>query len=127
MQIHGVGIDIVSNQRIHALITQYADRFLKKVFSALEIECAKSKFPAERPAYFAKRFAGKEAFVKALGTPVDFTKISILNNVKGAPYIALDDGLAKYVVEILNSANYEIHLSLSDEKEYSVAQCVIVR
>jgi len=64
--IRGVGIDIVSISRIEKLIASRGERFLRKVFSPGEIEEGKRR--EKSAAFFAARFAAREAFVKALGT-----------------------------------------------------------
>jgi len=64
--IFGIGIDTVSISRIEALIETRGEKFLRKVFSANEIEEGMKR--ENRAPFFAARFAAREAFVKALGT-----------------------------------------------------------
>ena len=55
------GIDIVEIERVQRLISRYAERFTKRVFTAREI--AEAGGQAEK---FASRFAAKEAVKKIL-------------------------------------------------------------
>ena len=63
--ILGVGTDIVKVSRIQSSLDRYGERFARRILTAAEL----SAFLAEnRQAHFlAKRFAAKEAVVKALG------------------------------------------------------------
>ena len=80
-KIYGVGTDIVDITRIKKSIKN--KKFINKIFSNKEIRNSKQKLDS----YYAKRFAAKEAFSKALGTGISegisFNEISILNNDKG--------------------------------------------
>ena len=128
--IIGIGTDIVEIARIAESMAKFRDRFLVRNFSNSEIEIGEKKgSPAQ---YYAKRFAAKEAFAKAIGTGIGqnaaFKDISTLNNELGAPYITLDGNAKKYIDQ-LSMANgkkqIKIHLSLSDEKQYAQAFVII--
>ena len=89
MKIHGIGTDIVKVERIKKSIKK--KNFLKRVFNKDEIlKCKQMKKNAN---CFAKRFAAKEAFSKALGTGIakgiNFNEIVILNKKNGKPFIKL--------------------------------------
>ena len=121
MNIYGVGTDIVEVKRINKLIKKKT--LLKKLFNTKEItKCLKIKNSSN---CFAKRFAAKEAFSKALGTGftkgVSFNEIIILNEKNGKPYIQLLDRTKTIVKKRIIKKNYKISLSLSDEKNYAVA------
>ncbi len=121
MNIYGVGTDIVEVKRINKLIKKKT--LLKKIFNTKEItKCLKIKNSSN---CFAKRFAAKEAFSKALGTGftkgVSFNEIIILNEKNGKPYIKLLDRTKTIVKKRIIKKNYKISLSLSDEKNYAVA------
>jgi len=63
--IRGVGVDIVKVDRIEQAVERWGYRFLKRIFTAAEIErCQQRARPAQ---CLALRFAAKEAFAKALG------------------------------------------------------------
>lgn len=110
-----VGTDIIEIQRIHAVIERHGERFLKKLYSAKEIEyCQKHQYAYRN---FAGRFAGKEAVVKALGTgfgkDYSFLDIEILNESTGKP-----------VVYIKGEKRDDIALSISHCKEYATATAI---
>ena len=120
-KIYGVGTDIVDIARIKKSIKN--KKFINKIFSDKEIKKTKNKLDS----YYAKRFAAKEAFSKALGTGISegisFNEISILNNDKGQPYIELI-GKTKIIVN-KKIKKRKIYLSLSDEKKYAIAIVII--
>jgi holo-[acyl-carrier protein] synthase len=121
--IIGIGVDIVQNNRIKELINKYGDRFLEKIYTAKEIEYCQSK--NSFVASFAARFAAKEAVLKALGTGMrnnNWHEIEILNNELGKPEVLLNNKTARRAKKIkVNS----IFISISHEKEYSIAQIIM--
>ena len=84
----------------------------------------KCKKTNNKTSCYAKRFAAKEAFSKALGTGIsngiNFNEIIILNEKSGKPYINIIGQTKKIINKKLKKKN-KISLSLSDEKEYAVA------
>ena len=125
MNIVGNGVDIVNNMRIKRSIKN--KNFITRVFTKNEIN--KSKKLVNKTNYFAKRFAAKEAFVKALGegfrNNINFNDIEIINNKKGKPIINISNKVKKFLKNKLNLKKYTIFLSLSDEKQYSIAYVII--
>lgn len=126
--IIGLGIDMVDIRRIEKLLENYDARFEAKVFSAIEQEKAKSsRNPA---ASYAKRFAAKEACAKALGTGfrdgLFLQHIAIENDTNGAPKIILK-GAAEERLKAITPAGKtaHIHVSLTDEPPYALAQVII--
>jgi len=123
--IYGVGTDIVDISRIKPLLKKNKN-FKKKIFSSKEIKYCETK--SNKIASYAKRFAAKEAFSKALGVGISkgisFSEISISNNRNGKPFIELL-GKTKIVVNNLIKKKNKIYLSLSDEKKYALAMVVI--
>ncbi len=121
MKIIGNGVDIIENKRIEMSIKNKL--FLNRIFTKREI--AKSFKLKKKANYFAKRFAAKEAFVKAIGSGfrdnIKFTDIEVLNNKQGKPYISISKKLQKFLKEKFKIEKYKIFLSLSDEKKYSIA------
>jgi holo-[acyl-carrier protein] synthase len=121
MNIYGVGTDIVSVERIKKSIKN--KNFIKRIFNQKEIiKC--EKYMTKNNCY-AKRFAAKEAFSKALGTGIsngiNFNEIIVLNKKSGKPYISLVGKTRKIFKKKFKNKKTNILLSLSDEKKYAVA------
>ena len=121
MKLFGIGTDIVKISRIKKSINKR--KFLSRLFNEKEIiKCKKTKNSSN---CYAKRFAAKEAFSKALGTGVSrgisFNEIVILNEKNGRPYIKLIENTKKIVEKKLKKRKYKISLSLTDEENYAVA------
>ncbi|WCR57900.1 holo-[acyl-carrier-protein] synthase [Wolbachia endosymbiont of Ctenocephalides felis wCfeJ] len=116
--IRGIGTDIVYIPRVLKILQKYGEKFLNKVYTEQEIEISRKYNSQEmQTRYFAKRFAAKEAFVKALGSGfslgITMKDIEIYSDVRGKPYIAISkDFIPK---------EHVIHLSLSDDKDYATA------
>ena len=125
MNIIGNGVDIVNNLRIKNSIKN--KDFINRVFTLNEIN--NSKKLTNKINYFAKRFAAKEAFVKALGegfrNNINFNDIEITNDNKGKPIINISNNIKKFLKKKIKSSKYQIFLSLSDEKKYSIAYVII--
>ena len=125
MKIYGIGSDIISNIRIKKNLKN--KKFLKRIFSMEEIK--KGSKLKNNFMYFSKRFAAKEAFVKALGTGfrdnINFNSISILNDKKGKPYIKFEKSLNKKIKLLTKRKKLNVFLSLADEKDYSLAFVII--
>ena len=124
--IHGIGIDIIDIRRIKKVILKYGERFKKKCFHDHEINKSESRF--KKIESYAKRYAAKEACAKALGTGlargVFWKDIEIRNDRYGKPYIILHNN-AKKIFKSSNYKSYKIELSLSDEKDFALANVVI--
>ena len=120
MKIYGIGTDIVDINRIKKLLKNKST--LNRLFNKVEIlKCSKS---INSNNCYAKRFAAKEAFSKALGTGISagisFNEIIVLNEKNGKPFIRLN-GKTKTNVRNKIKKEYKIFLSLSDERKYAVA------
>ena len=121
MKIFGIGTDIVQINRLKKILKKKSS--LSRLFSAHEIlRCQKTNKSFN---CFAKRFAAKEAFSKALGTGISkgihFNQIVVLNEKNGKPFIKLYDQTKKKVEKKLKKKKYKISLSLTDERNYAVA------
>ncbi len=121
MKIFGIGTDIVRIQRVKNSLKKKL--FLTRIFNKEEVfKCKKNinKFNC-----FAKRFAAKEAFSKALGTGIangiSFNEIIVLNEKNGKPFIKLTSKTKRIVEKKINKKKYKISLSIADEKDYAVA------
>lgn len=93
MRIIGHGIDLVSIARIREQLDSPNMRWAEQFCSA--DERAQADAPPVHYRYYASRFAGKEAVVKALGTgfagDITWRGIEILRRESGAPYVRLTD------------------------------------
>jgi holo-[acyl-carrier protein] synthase len=120
MKLYGIGTDIVSVNRIKKL--QKNKNFLNRVF------CSEERLKCSRLTNFincyAKRFAAKEAFSKALGTGIsngiNFNEIMVMNEKNGKPFIKIKGKTMKIIKKKFKKKPI-IALSLSDEKKYAVA------
>ena len=125
MDIIGNGVDIIKNSRINKSLK--IKGFLNRIFTKKEIKQGKKL--KNRINFYAKRFAAKEAFVKAIGSgfrsDINFIDIEIKNNKSGKPYISLSNKLKNFIKKKFKIKKYRIFLSLSDEKDYSIAFVVI--
>ena len=125
MKIFGIGVDLVKNQRIKQSIKKKG--FIEKIFSKKEI--GYSQKTSNKVNFFAKRFAAKEAFSKALGTGfkegLNFKKIEILNDKMGKPYYYNSNNIKRIIYNRFKLKSYDLFLSISDETDYSVAFTVI--
>ena len=127
MKIFGIGTDIVNIKRIKKILKNNGTRFKNKIFSESEINyCEKKRDPAP---FYAKRFAAKEAFSKALGTGIrkgiNLKNIIIFNDVYGKPKIKLKGSTHNYLKKKIKSKKYNIHLSLTDDKPWAQATVII--
>ena len=125
MKILGLGVDIIKNNRIHKSIKNKT--FLKRVFSTLEIKSSYNFL--DKSNYFAKRFAAKEAFAKAVGTGfrnnMNFKDIEILNDSLGKPYYFISKKINSMIKKKFKIKKYDLFLSISDEKDYSIAFTIL--
>ncbi len=125
MKILGIGIDIIKNNRIQNLINN--KRFITRTFSKKEIELSKKK--SNKVNYFAKRFAGKEAFAKSIGTGIrsnlNFNEIEILNDRLGKPFFLKSKKIDNIISKQFKVKKYDLFLSITDEKDYSIAFTII--
>ena len=125
MKILGVGVDIIENRRIKNSIKSKS--FITRTFSAREIKFSKKIL--NKSNFFSKRFAAKEAFAKSLGTgfrkDLNFKDIEILNDKMGKPYYYKSKKINNLINSIFKIKKYDLFLSISDEKDYSVAFTII--
>tara|TARA_Y100001970_G_C14220731_1_gene852505 strand:- start:974 stop:1366 length:393 start_codon:yes stop_codon:yes gene_type:complete len=127
MKIFGIGTDIVNIKRIENIFKKRGSPFKKRIFSKIEINyCEKRKNPN---AFFAKRFAAKEAFTKALGTGlrngINLKDVEVYNNKLGKPNIQLKGKAHKYLKKQIKNKKYYIYLSLSDDRPWAYATVII--
>ena len=125
MKILGIGIDIINNKRVRALINNKS--FIDRTYSKSEIKL--SKKITNKTNYFAKRFVAKESLAKSIGTGfrnnLNFKDIEILNDKKGKPYYSKTKKIDSIINKKFKVKNYNLFLSISDEKNYSIAFTIL--
>ena len=125
MKILGIGIDIVDNKRFKNLVKNI--NFIKRTFGKKEIKLSQKVL--NKSNYYSKRFAAKEAFAKSLGTGfrdnLNLVDIEILNDKKGKPYYYKSKKIDDLIFKIFKIKKYNLFLSISDEKNYSIAFTII--
>jgi holo-[acyl-carrier protein] synthase len=122
--IYGIGTDIVNIQRMQASLTRFGERIAQRLLTINEMQ----KFRQHtRPAHFlAKRFAVKEAVVKALGIGmqqgISFQDIEVSSTSLGQPNLFYSGKVLAFMQmhQITHS-----HISIADEQEYAVAYVVL--
>lgn len=120
--IYGIGIDIVRTARMKETVEKWGQRFLDRVFTEEEVSYSYAKkdpYPS-----LSVRFAAKEALIKALPQLPGFsmTDVGVRMTDSGKPVLEVRGGTAETIRQM---GVKNIHLSLSHEKEYSVASVVI--
>jgi holo-[acyl-carrier protein] synthase len=127
--IVGLGSDLCNIERIARSLERFGTRFENRVFTDLERAKA-AKRPFTKAGTYAKRFAAKEAFSKAVGTGfkhgVFMKDIGVVNAPSGAPTLSLT-GRAKARLDAMIPAGYEahIHLTLTDDHPWAQAFVII--
>ena len=125
MRILGIGIDIIQNKRIKSSIKNKL--FVSRTFGNKEIYFSKNI--SDKTNYFAKRFAAKEALAKSIGTGfrnnLNFKDIQILNDKIGKPYYQKSKKIDKIINKKFKVKTYDLFLSISDEKDYSIAFTIL--
>ncbi|MCL7928794.1 holo-ACP synthase [Halomonas llamarensis] len=122
--IVGIGSDIARVARFDMAMTRHGERFATRILGPNE-QCRFVGHP-HPAAFLAKRFAAKEAFVKALGLGlrqgIQWGEIEILNDTLGKPHLQLCGIAAQRAAD---AGVGKSHVSLSDEAEYAVAFVVL--
>ena len=127
--IIGLGSDLCNIERIQNSLDRFGERFERRVFT--DIERAKAaRRPFTRAGTYAKRFAAKEAFSKAVGTGfkrgVFMKDIGVVNAPSGAPTLALSGGAAARLAEMIPPGHkVHIHLTLTDDHPWAQAFVII--
>jgi len=125
MSIIGIGVDIVDNQRLKKLVKNKS--FISRVFTNNEQKISNKL--KNKVNYYSKRYAAKEAFSKATGSGISkklhFKDIEIKNNKKGKPIINLKKTTTLFLKKKFKVKSFKTNLSLSDEKNYSIAYVII--
>jgi holo-[acyl-carrier protein] synthase len=127
--IVGLGSDLCNIDRIRNSLDRFGARFVARVFTETERAKAEGR-PFTRAGTYAKRFAAKEAFAKAVGTGfrrgVFMKDIGVVNLPSGQPTLALTGG-AKQRLDALvpDGHRAHIHLTMTDDHPFAMAVVII--
>jgi holo-[acyl-carrier protein] synthase len=122
--IFGIGTDVVEVKRMRQSLKRLGDCYAFNILSDKELDSFSKSENKHR--FLAKRFAAKEAFVKALGTgfiaPAIPKNISISHDKLGKPILEFSMELRAYMdYKQIGSE----HISISDEKNIASAFVVL--
>ncbi len=127
--IVGIGSDLCNIDRIAHSLERFGDRFVHRVFTDVEQQRCEGR-PLTRAGSYAKRFAAKEAFSKAVGTGfkrgVFMRDIGVVNLPSGAPTLALTGGAGLRVDQLVPEGHVpKIHLTMTDDHPFAQAFVII--
>ncbi|MDQ8756891.1 holo-ACP synthase [Sphingosinicella sp. LHD-64] len=127
--IIGLGSDLCNIERIQNSLDRFGERFQNRVFTDTERARAERR-PFTRAGTYAKRFAAKEAFSKAVGTGfrrgVFMKDIGVVNLPSGAPTLALTGGAKERLDALIPPGHAaRIHLTMTDDHPFAMAVVVI--
>ena len=127
--IIGIGSDLCNIERIQNSLDRFGERFMNRVFTDTERAKAERR-PFTRAGTYAKRFAAKEAFSKAVGTGfkrgVFMKDIGVVNLPSGQPTLALGGG-AKERLDAITPPGHAatVHLTMTDDHPFAMAVVII--
>jgi holo-[acyl-carrier protein] synthase len=127
--IIGLGSDLCNIERIQSSLDRFGERFEARVFT--DVERAKAaRRPLTRAGTYAKRFAAKEAFSKAVGTGfkagVFMKDIGVVNARSGAPTLALTGGAKERLDAMIPEGHVaRVHLTLTDDHPWAQAFVIV--
>ena len=117
--ILGIGTDILEIERMQFLMQRFGDKVLRRLFTQQERKMAEGLSYDQQVRFYAKRFSGKEAASKALGTGIggylSWQDISILNTPAGKPVLNFSEKV--YQTLLAQYPCVHAHISLSDDKQ----------
>ncbi|PKM22079.1 MAG: holo-ACP synthase [Gammaproteobacteria bacterium HGW-Gammaproteobacteria-14] len=120
--IIGIGTDIVQVSRMEAALLRRGEALARRLLTSAELaEFYQHAHPAR---LLAKRFAAKEAALKAFGTGLRrglrWRDIGVVHSADGKPQLVFDG-----VATTLCQPGQRSHVSLADEQDYVVAFVII--
>ncbi|MGH1364488.1 MAG: holo-ACP synthase [Calditrichia bacterium] len=122
MSCWSTGVDLTEVERIQRLIERYGDRFLKRVFTPLEVAYCQGKKNSAAQS-FAARYAAKEAVFKSTGlglrTDMRWHDVEVRNDENGRPELVLTGEVARLLT------GKKAHLSISHAGNMAIAMVVI--
>ncbi|QDH14445.1 holo-[acyl-carrier-protein] synthase [Formicincola oecophyllae] len=130
MQIIGTGVDLCQIARMAVVLERHGAAFLKRVFTKGERAHLQALPDHAMAAACAKRWAAKEACVKALGTGfaagVHPAQVGVARAPGGQPQLVLS-GAAQLRAQALAGPTLEpaLFLSISDDGDYAMAHVIL--
>jgi holo-[acyl-carrier protein] synthase len=129
MTIIGLGSDLCNIERIQNSLDRFGERFVRRVFTETERAKAERR-PFTRAGTYAKRFAAKEAFSKAVGTGfkrgVFMRDIGVVNLPSGEPTLEVTGGARDRLDAITPPGHLpRIHLTMTDDHPFALAVVII--
>lgn len=121
--IYGIGIDIVEVKRIQDAWVRLGKHFYEAILTDKELSEVSSS--EKQFHYVAKALATKEAFFKALGGKqgsLNFLDVWLYRDHNGKPRVGYGE---KVKTILLEKGIFAIHCSISDEREYAVANVLL--
>ncbi|HEX8258572.1 MAG TPA: holo-ACP synthase [Allosphingosinicella sp.] len=127
--IIGIGSDLCNIERIQASLDRFGERFIARVFTETERAKAERR-PFTRAGTYAKRFAAKEAYSKAVGTGfrrgVFMKDIGVVNKPSGEPTLHLTGGAKQRLDDMTPEGHAaEVHLTMTDDHPFALAFVII--
>lgn len=126
--IAGLGVDLLDRERIDRVWLRHRDRFARRILGPSEYQQFALRLAASEDrglAYLANRFAAKEAFSKAIGlgirSPMTWRHVQVLNEPCGRPALHLSGPIKEWYDQRFG----RIHISLSDERRWVIAQVIL--
>ncbi len=118
--IFGIGTDIVRVARMQQDLDRFGERFAERILTANEMQ--EFRRNAGKANFLARRFAAKEAAVKALGTGfsqgVQLHDIEVGHDAQGKPLLEFRGRAREFMREKSITVS---HISLADEQDHAVA------
>lgn len=130
MAIYGIGTDICDIRRIEGSLQRHGERFAARILTPAEMQQWRDRtqrHPRRGLAFLATRFSAKEAVSKALGLgmrmPMSWQHCEIAHLRGGQPQVRWLGPLRQWC----DARQLHAHISLSDERDYASAFCVVER
>ena len=128
--IIGIGTDLVSFQHFKKNVIK-TPAVIERVFTEKERQTADHLSGPRKIAYYAKRFAAKEALSKACGTgighDISWQDMEILNDEKGAPVAILSPKALHFLQKKFHTKNVTPFVSLTDEDQFAAAFAILTK
>ncbi|HSW35413.1 MAG TPA: holo-ACP synthase [Candidatus Limnocylindrales bacterium] len=121
--ILGVGVDLVSIERISKIYAKYPERFLRRIFTACEREAFRKR--GSSMASLAARYAAKEAVLKAIGCgigPAALCEVEVVTTPGKQPLVNLSGDAARQAKERKITA---VALSITHEPPIACAVAAV--